>query len=232
MLTREQVHKWNSQFPPQLETLWQGIRVFARRLADVVTEEQGAEGTQAFLFSVGNFKRQAPLFPGPLPKEVAPSWQADETVDLWGVGRLSRDDPISWERLTDVSGIGVPTATTVLSALWPEIHAIFDVLTVQSATALRGASGHWDGPIGAKDARVPSPPRFDRATWLTWECYSWYRESCIVATARALGVPPQQVERTLFLAIRWQFDNRAAPREESWEAYGKRLRACLDAQPS
>ncbi len=232
LMNADQARRWSEQFPARLRELWSGIRSFARALSSVDSEDARAAATQSFLYAVGNFKRQAPIFIPQQPAEVDEAWEAEDQVSLWGVGTLSRDVHESWKLLDDIPGIGVPTATTALSALWPSRHAIFDVLTVQAATALSGAVGKWDGPISEQMSAVTSPPGFNRASWLTWDMYQWYREDCVVATAKAAGVSPQTVERALFQVIQWQFENHRAARDESWQAYGERLASYLDIDPS
>lgn len=232
LMSGAQARRWSDQFPARLRDLWAEIRWFARALGNADSDDERAAATQSFLYAVGNFKRQAPIFVALQPSLVEDTWEADKEVSLWGVGTLSRDARESWNLLDDVPGIGVPTATTALSALWPSRHSIFDVLTVRAATALRGAFGKWDGPISGEMSAASSPPGFNRASWLTWDVYRWYREDCVVATAKTTGVSPQMVERALFQVIRWQFDNRPAARDESWQTYCERLARCLEIDPS
>ncbi len=230
LMTTDQAERWSQAYPSRLTDLWAGVRSFAVSLDAAESHEERTSTTQAFLFAAGNFKRQTPIFVSP-SNEPDVAWEAKEDVSLEGVGTVVRDDFDSWRCLDNVPGIGVSTATTLLSALWPDSHAIFDVLTVQAATALRGAAGHWDGPISPGAAISMSPPHFGRGKWLTWDCYRWYRGDCVLPRAEDTSLPPQTIERALFQVIQWQFRNDPAPPNETWDAYGRRLVVCLEREP-
>lgn len=228
---QDAIDAWANRFPRGTRGLWQGIRACARRLAESDAQDLPA-ATHAFLYAVGNFKRQSPIFPAGWDEEAA-DWEAPPSVDLWEGIALSRDDDQTWEQLTLIRGIGIPTATTVLAALWPKTHAVFDVMTVQAAVALRAAAGHWDGPVPAEAAASNAPPRFNRRTWLTWTTYRWYRDHCILPTATAVGTSAQDVERAWFELMRWSVRHLDVPSNESWADYGARLRQLLlDPPPS
>lgn len=232
LITPDQAHRWSQMFPEQLADLWSGIRSCAQAMDRAEADKERALATHSFLLAVGNFKRHTPIFVAPATNAPDESWEAEPEVFVWKVGTLCRDVADSWLSLDAVQGIGVPTASTVLSALWPTSHAIFDALTVQAATALRGASGHWDGPISPTEATSESPPHFERKKWISWDCYRWYRDDCILTCAESNGVSPQTIERALFQVIRWQFINDPAPPNETWDAYGQRLIRCLASLPA
>jgi hypothetical protein len=151
---------------------------------------------------------------------------------MWKGITVERDVPESWEGLDSIPGIAIPTATTVLAALWPSAHAILDRLTVQGATALRGATGFWDGPVSPDAAKSSDPPLFDRANWLNWSTYGWYRERCILPTSDYVGVAPQKVERAVFELMRWQLSRDPSPIDEPWETYGHKLVRLLKSEPA
>lgn len=136
-----QIEAWADGFPPGTDQLWQGIRLLARRVEEA-NDEDLPVATHSFLYSVGNFKRTTPIFPAALDTPAVPeSWEALPELTLWEGMKISRNDAATWSQLESIYGIGIPTATTILAALWPSEHAVFDRLTVQAAVGLRGAGG-------------------------------------------------------------------------------------------
>ena len=122
-----------------------------------------------------------------------------------GFGRLVRGDVDSWRRLNQIPGLGIPTASCLLAALWPDDHAIMDVLDRRAAVALQiGRHSHND-------------QRLD-TTWLPsneWQFYEWLRET-VTLTAQAAGGKPVMVERALYVVGA----RTAAELGEKWERSG------------
>lgn len=221
---------WAQQFSGSLLHLWDGIRSSAKTVVESGPDDLG-RNTDAFLFGVGNFKRQSPIHPpGGNQNNVPTAWEAPRSVELWGGISVARDDAATWCTLTSIRGVGVPTATTILAALWPTRHGILDVLTVQVAVGLLGRAGDWGGPVPENDAHSSSPPRFNRTTWLTWPTYSWYRAG-LSRIASGHQATVQEAERAFFELAKWQFRHQPAPQQESWADYGERLEEILASPP-
>jgi hypothetical protein len=120
---------------------WQNIDALANRLFDTLgaREQCDAETFHHLLLAVGNFKRQAGVIH--LPVELADSVAGSRRESLMlpsGLGRLERDSEASWQRLRKIPGLGsIPTASCLLTALWPDSHAIMDVLDRRAAVGFQ-----------------------------------------------------------------------------------------------
>ena len=170
---------------------WRNIRVLASRLLDGL-DPQGRcepETFQHLLLAVGNFKRQAGDIH--LPVDLADwetEWRSESLVLPGGLGRLDRDDVASWQRLDQIPGLGVPTATCLLAALWPDRHAIMDVLDRRATIGFQvGRHSYNDQRLDA--ALVPSRE---------WWFYDWFRRT-VMLTAQAADCEPVLVERALYI---------------------------------
>jgi hypothetical protein len=110
------------------------------------------ESVVALLCAVGNFKRQTPISLGSAASgSTAP--ERSTSIDLPGLDPpvVVDESPDSVRALTCVDGIGTATATAVLSALFPEHHAIMDVRSAPVAAA-------W---ARALDVAAPGPQHDD-----------------------------------------------------------------------
>jgi hypothetical protein len=126
----------------------QNVTVLASRLFDTV-DTQGrcdAETFHHLLMAVGNFKRQAGDIHLPVDfAELAAKRRRKSLVLPGDLGRLDRDDVASWQRLERIPGLGIPTASCLLAALWPDSHAIMDVRDRRATIGLRvGRRSHND----------------------------------------------------------------------------------------
>lgn len=148
------------------------------------------------LLACGNFKRRTgPIVPPKLTLPTPPV-APPANLGLPGGALLSCEQPHSWEVLRDVEGIGYPTASTILAALWPSRHAIFDVRTRIAAVALAPPLLQ---PLQRKLAKSRVPPQ-------GWDFYDWYRLTVISTGQRPAdtGMPgavpcePYEVERALW----------------------------------
>jgi hypothetical protein len=184
---------------------WRNIRILASRLPDA-HERCDPETFHHLLLAVGNFKRQAGDIH--LPVELAgyvaerqPGW----LVLPGDLGRLDRDVPATWKRLEErVPGLGIPTTTCLLAALWPAHHAIMDVYDRRAAVALQiGRRSQNDRRLDT--ARIPSHE---------WWFYDWFRQT-LICTADTVGCEPVLVERALYvvgaatageLGVNWEQD--------------------------
>ena len=143
--------------------------------------------------AIGNFKRRGGFIaPASLGKPEQPADRPGEIV----IPGLREDDatvaceqPGSWQRLTKVRGLGVPTATTVLAALWPSNHVIMDIRDTRAALGL-GVGTLWSVD-GLEHAQFP-----DRSGNGQWQLYREWFQPTILRTAAAQT--PLAVERALF----------------------------------
>jgi hypothetical protein len=145
--------------------------------------------------SVGNFKRQAPIslpvLGNPL---VAPPTPRPNEVEIPVSERLAItlkvDDPDSWRLFCKtVDGIGVATASTLLSALWPGKHIVIDRWDIDAARGL-------DYRDAVANKLVEGGGLKDHA--VSWTAYEWLLKR-VLAKAEATRRPPVEVERALFI---------------------------------
>lgn len=140
--------------------------------------------------AAGNFKRQAGDIHLPVDLSAPAAGGAASGLILPGCGdRIERGTPGSWRLLGQIPGLGgIPTASCVLAALWPDCHVIMDVRDRRAAVGLH---------VGRRlaDDRRLSTLRIPSGQW--W-FYDWFRRS-VTATAKAASVSPVEVERALFV---------------------------------
>ena len=90
-------------------------------------------------------------------------------------------------------GLHVATATTVLSALWPEDHVIIDIRDLRATIGLNLAEVVDQGWVDPDSQRAVRP---------SWPRYQWLRQKVLsrVEELRAAGaeVDPVDVERALY----------------------------------
>ena len=195
-LTADRIAELNKGFTDGYGQLWKDVGVFAAR----VHEESDDMAWHHLLMAVGNFKRQTPIFTGLLPRDVFVTRKPEVTAfdEISQPFVVGCEDHSSWELVDRIPGLGVPTTTTVLAALWPDRHAILDRKVRRMALALAGSQGDWSF-VGPDETKSPD---------MTWDLYGWYRE-CVVATAAEAGLAVHAVERALF------FLDDEMPRDES-----------------
>jgi len=164
------------------------------------------------VFSVGNFKRQAPIT---LPRLSHPeSWEPEKdgppekvTVPLMDGESMDIDvtDRKTWIGLKDsIKGFGVATTSTLFSALWPGRHIIIDVRDLNAAIGLDFQA--------AKTARLVKEA--DRTgDFVSWAAYDWLQER-VTTKAKKLGLEPVEVERALFILDRLAY----AAQADAWRA--------------
>jgi hypothetical protein len=167
------------------------------------------------LLSVGNFKRQggARLQIRMPDNDLA---GVDRRDRFWVPGlespvELAVEDYCSWNELAvHISGLGVATTTTLLAALWPGRHVIFDQRVHWAVTGLRAAAGLPTEP--------PIEPRSSTALKRTFFSYRKAR-GWIFDTAEATGKDPVVVERALYELARAV----SSVKGRTWFEYGKVL---------
>lgn len=170
---------------------WRNISALAGRLFETLDPEGRCdpETFHHLLLAVGNFKRQAGGIHLPVDfADLVAGPRGESLVLPGGLGRLDRDSVTSWQRLDQIPGLGIPTASCLLAALWPGSHAIMDVLDRRAVVGLQvGRRSHIDRRLDA--ARVPSHE---------WWFYDWFRQT-VTLTAQAANCEPVSVERALYI---------------------------------
>jgi hypothetical protein len=151
------------------------------------------------VMAVGNFKRQPGrrLKPSRLSHIDQPARSPEKILRLPSGLVVTRDDESSWIRLSAVlPGAGVATTTTLLAALWPDDHLIFDWRVHAAANALRINAGLRPsksievGLSGAKQQQV------DFADYATVRGWLRNLDFPLVTSERALYRLSQKVRST------------------------------------
>jgi hypothetical protein len=104
---------------------------------------------------------------------------------------LRAEGKATWEALrVELKGAAVATTTTLLAALWPDRHFVFDRRVFAAANGLRIAGG-LDGTRGVDASSAdPLPDR-------TFDDYEQVR-SWVLGSCSELGTPIFSVERALY----------------------------------
>jgi hypothetical protein len=152
--------------------------------------------------SVGNFKRSTgpmvPIYLSTKSRTFKPPSRFDFPELSGGIHTVAKARPTTWRFLTSVNGLGVPSATTLLSAVWPEAHIIIDVRDTRAAVAvLRGSA--WRGKaLDGMD--LPTRDAGDDTYWDVYE--AWFRPTVLQTSeaTKTAGVPcsPLEIERALY----------------------------------
>jgi hypothetical protein len=186
--------RWGTGDEASWKPIWEDIEYLADRFLAGAEELSPAVDSawHHLLLAVGNFKRQAPITPTITLTPTAWAARPDRLNGFFIPGSgswVQQEEPETWPHLTDgIKGLGVPTATTLLSALWPGSHMILDRRDIRAAVGI-GPAKSWKGRE-LDDAWLPD--LYD------WEWYSWLRDS-IFATE---GLDAVMVERALYVLDR------------------------------
>lgn len=195
--------------------LWSDIRRLVCRFGSAPA---GLERTLAWhhlVMAVGNFKRQGgyrlrpasldPLdSPGNIPGVFAvPGTSLD----------LEVENPQSWLTLNkQLPGAAAATVTTLLAALWPARHFIYDVRVHRAANALRLGTLTTTDDVVAQGTGRAKPTLGRYALLRTW----------LIDAADCLGRDLVSVERALYEAD--QRVGRPSPTGRTWIRYAEELR--------
>lgn len=195
--------------------LWADIRWLAERFLT-------AGDSDAFLawhhlvLAVGNFKRQRGrrLRPGSVVDlmaavEIRPQHRKSFVVPGSAQALRAHVDKLStWQQLdNELKGAATATTTTLLAAIWPERHFVYDWRVHAVANGLRL---HAD--LSGTDDVEPDSTRSES---LTLARYAEVRE-WLLATVAATGQPLANVERALYRASQ----KTTSVRDRTWTGYG------------
>jgi hypothetical protein len=212
--------EWGTKSGSPYRLLWQDIRCLADHYWQLEARPDSAEKRVTWhhlLLAVGNFKRQRGTVIRPLRDSLALSMGSEKSSFRIPEGaEITRDDEESWKELERaVPGLGIPTTTVLLAALWPENHAIVDRRTAQASLAV-AHDREWFGII---DDPTSSSP-FKK---LDWRFYAKYYLRWLSEWAQQLDPGPDppllRVERALF-----RLDELLGTKGgRSWDAYRNRV---------
>ncbi len=180
------------------------------------------------VMSAGNFKRQAgrislfgssQLSRATLSSEGPLSFRAEVKS---GTIEVHRDISSSWASLTLIDGLEVATASTLMSAIWPDFHFIIDRRDLNAAIGLMLSSAEGHGLMSEKDTDVT----------IDWGWYLWMREMMLEmavqlhAEDESLGL--LQLERSLYLLDQRVKRDAGSP-PLSYRKYSERIQSALDS---
>jgi len=197
------------------EGLWDDVSLLANALWAADGEGERRVRWHHVVLAVGNFKREGGrrLHPG----RLADSYQREGDVapparfSVPGMSVvLDREDRGSWLDFMDsLSGAGPATTTTLLAALWPTRHFVFDRRVHAVTNALRMLA---DLPTSVA-IQLSSTSQISE----TLQDYAHVR-NWLLSTSEATGQPLVSVERALYELDRATATRRNAP-TRTWTSY-------------
>lgn len=195
--------------------LWEDVMWLSRQCWSEGSADQFALRWHHFVLAVGNFKRQAGRMLPPRISEM-PDSIAVPREELVTPSRvvLHRDRMDTWRNLEeDFSGIALATTTTLLAALWPDDHFIFDWRVQAAADALRVGAGLDPTPKTQREirSRKRQRPGFEDYEIVR----GWLKKS---------GIPLRTAERALYRL------SQSVPtvRGRSWQDYAEAVAQKLE----
>ncbi len=157
-VTAERVGRWASRWTDT--GLWDEVLLLANRVWVASSSSDQALAWHHLLLAVGNFKRQGGrrIRPAIELPALAPVEPMNTFVTPTGV-LVDVDAVASWEALSDsIPGVATPTCTTLLAALWPNRHFVFDWRVRAVASGILRANGWPACPsIEAVGEGTPGP---------------------------------------------------------------------------
>lgn len=201
--------------------LWGDVEVLADRFWTSADGTERLTGWHHLVLAVGNFKRESGrrLRPAWLPLPLTRPAPRSSSVLLPGTESpllLGVDDVNSWIHLNvALPGAAVATTTTLLAALWPDRHFVFDWRVHAAANGLRIYAGS-STTVGVQ-AGSAAPLRE------SLDAYALVRD-WVLAAALTTGTTVTEAERTLYQLSRGVPD---VPTRTWWE-YGKALASLAD----
>jgi hypothetical protein len=199
--------------------LWSDIEQLAWRfwLAD---DHARSFAWHHLVMAIGNFKRQRGrrLFPhlaAPIPEHLE---RVPNTFTVPSTGpavTVIVGEPETWEALSKaLPGSAVATTTTLLAALWPDDHFVFDWRVHAAATALRIGAGQDAGGIDPSSTSSRPISFADYRLVRTW----------ILDTATIEHRRVADVERALY---RLSQEVPPAKTSRTWQSYATEVSATL-----
>lgn len=205
------------------EGFWEDIEWLSERFW-LTSGDEHVAAWHHLVLAVGNFKRQPGrrLRParlahlsGPLRLEQRPS-----SFDVPGTeppATVAAEDAGGWHRLSkELPGAAEATTTTLLAALWPNSHLVFDWRVRAAANALR-IRAELPPTSGVNANATDTPP-------LTFDDYELVREWAL-GVADSTGERLSSVERALYRLS--QLIPAADAR--TWFGYAKQAAAALSS---
>lgn len=204
---------------------WHNVQWTARKFWDTQRSSsvEDAWKRQAawhhFVMTAGNFKRQTPISLQGLPAVADMAHDTDDrlrfAIEANGEHKtVERDNPESWKYLTEITGMGVATATTVLSAIWPRWHVIADRRAIGVGIGLA-----YDEAFRERLLRTAGY----HGSTVSWERYRWFRPK-VIARAKTIGVQAVDMERAMYQIDLATKTNIKTP----WDEYRRELRGALN----
>jgi hypothetical protein len=202
------------------------LRTVANAFAEAVMHSRSAPVIEQrwhhLLMTAGNFKRQAPINLGFQLQPVAPVPCPPFLLPGGPPSLPMITSTCGYEALDDITGIGVPTATTILSVLWPDEHLIVDRFDIYATVGL--ALARRSGPV----------PQAALKAWtqgtISWGDYEWFR-STVNQTRRRFhpgDVSLLHLEKALFQL--YQLVPPATRKSDQWAPFvvdlGRVLQRC------
>jgi hypothetical protein len=188
--------------------LWEDVMSLSRRCWEDCSSGDAALRWHHLVLAVGNFKRQAGRMSPPRISGLSESpGVSRETFRIPSGLVLHRDEEDSWRELeAGFHGVGLATATTLLAALWPEHHFIFDRRVHEAADGIRIEGGLAPTPATERYRSIRKRQRVGFADY-----------AMVRGWLRTIDCPLRTSERALYRLS--QLVPNVAGR--SWEDYGK-----------
>jgi len=186
--------------------LWSDVLLLADRVWGASAADERVLAWHHLLMAVGNFKRQGgrrimPAVDLPPARPVSRTQTFDTPTGM----AVNVEALTDWQRLqASLVGIATPTCTTLLAALWPGDHFVFDWRVRAVASGVLRTNGFAACPsIEAAGQRQPGP--------VTMEDYHYVR-----AGLRSSDLDLVTSERAFY-----EISRAMTPvRGRTWEAYG------------
>jgi hypothetical protein len=215
LLTPETIDAYHALWSD--DGLWEDVQRLAARFWVAGDDERHVRWHHLVL-AVGNFKRQGGtrLWPASVPDCPTGEARPQDRIAPPGLGPfvLAENEPDTWSGFqARFRGMGLVTTTTLLTALWPDSHLIYDRRVHNAAIGLRLAAGG----AHADDIRTLTP--------MSFATYQVVREWVRVTAGTRRGVVA--VERALYMLD--QEVTRRVQRLRTWPEYAEELRAAVAA---
>ncbi len=178
------------------------------------------------VLAVANFKRSSGrLVPYPQllaedPEDSPPGRCSHVSLPDAGpiprVGDASKYEEAFRPLRADGQGMGVPTASTLLTALWPEDHIIIDRRALAALFAV-----HPEGWAYLKELHAHE---YTTDAWVhpSWRDYVWYRDKLTEIDP----IERQSIERALYA-----LDRRVSKKGQGWDDYQQLLQEAAISGP-